>query len=134
MAKTIIQNVTFKVSPQVLYGIYTNAKKHAAAIDSIASLDPKVGGNFSAFGMLKGKFLYLLKNKIIVQTWRAKSWKKKDPDSILVIKLHSMKGKTRLELVHAGVPDHDFKGVTQGWPKYYWKPWKRYLGEKEMKK
>jgi len=29
--------------------------------------------------------------------------------------------------VHVGVPAYDHKGVREGWPKYYWKPWKKYL-------
>jgi len=28
------------------------------------------------------------------------------------------------------VPQYDQKGVTQGWPQYYWKPWKKYLAAK----
>ena len=23
--------------------------------------------------------------------------------------------------------DHDYDGVTEGWDKYYWKPWRAYL-------
>ncbi len=33
-------------------------------------------------------------------------------------------------LVHANVPEHDHKGVTRGWPTYYWQPWKEYLKRK----
>ena len=32
-----------------------------------------------------------------------------------------------IELVHVNVADHDFAGVSQGWEKYYWTPWRKYL-------
>jgi len=36
----------------------------------------------------------------------------------------------RVYLVHVNVPAHDYKGVTAGWPKFYWKPWRAYLAAK----
>ncbi len=128
MSKTIIQKVTFKVSPEKLYGIYMNAGKHAAAVGSrYVSIDPRVGGKFSAFTMLTGKFVYLKKNKTIVQTWRSKLFKKRDPDSILILHFHKVKGGTRIELIHTGLPDYEYGPVMKGWPKYYWNPWRKYL-------
>jgi hypothetical protein len=32
-----------------------------------------------------------------------------------------------VELVHVGVPQHDQKGVRNGWSKYHWKLWQKYL-------
>jgi uncharacterized protein YndB with AHSA1/START domain len=28
---------------------------------------------------------------------------------------------------HANVADHDLDGVTEGWSKFYWDPWRAYL-------
>jgi hypothetical protein len=36
-------------------------------------------------------------------------------------------GGAIVKLVHVGVPQHDPKGVRNGWLKYYWKPWQKYL-------
>jgi activator of HSP90 ATPase len=108
-----------------------NAGKHAAAVGSqYVTIDPRVGGRFAAFTMLTGRFLFLKKDKMIVQTWRAKSWKKKDPDSILVITLHKVKGGTRVDLIHTGLPEYDYRPIIKGWPKYYWRPWRKYLSRK----
>jgi activator of HSP90 ATPase len=65
-----------------------------------------------------------------VQSWRAKHWKK-DELSILTLRFSKAPGGTRLDLVHVGVPQHDQKGVRQGWPKYYGKPWKKYLAARK---
>jgi activator of HSP90 ATPase len=129
MTKTVIQSVIFKgVTPQVLYETYMTAKKHAAAVGMPVSLEPKVGGSFAAFGgMLKGKFLVLVKNKMIVQRWRSVKFKKADEDSILVLRFEKTKGGARVHLVHTSIPDYDYAGIQKGWPKHYWKPWAKYL-------
>jgi hypothetical protein len=38
-----------------------------------------------------------------------------------------------VDLVHVGVPQHDQNGVRNGWAKYYWKPWKKYLAAQKKK-
>ena len=128
MVKTVIQNVTFRnCTPERLYKTYMTASLHAKAIGAPASVEAKVGGKFAAFGMLKGQFLVLKKNKMIVQTWRAIKFKKNDEDSILVLRFEKAGSGARIKLVHAFVPDHDYAAIQKGWPKYYWKPWAKYL-------
>ena len=128
MVKTVIQEVTFKgVTPKKLYQTYMSSAGHSAATGAKAFIDPKVGGKFAAFGMLKGRFLALVKDKLIVQTWRAVKFKKGDEDSILSLRFDKVKGGSRVRLVHAFVPDHDYAAIRKGWPRHYWKPWKRYF-------
>ena len=38
-----------------------------------------------------------------------------------------VRGGARLALIHVNVPQHDLRGVREGWRKYYWKPWKAHL-------
>ena len=127
MAKPLVQRVQFNATPETLYAIYMDPRKHAKAIGSEVRLVPKEGGRFSAFGMLEGRFLLLEKGKRIVQTWRGTHWKKHDPDSILILTFKKSPGGAELMLVHTQVPEHDYKGVQEGWPMYYWRPWKEYL-------
>lgn len=129
MSKTIQQAVTFRASPERLYDIYMDARKHAAAINARVSIERRVGGRFSAFGgMLRGRNLALVPGRLIVQTWRGADWKKSEPDSVLVLALARAPGGARLTLVHANVPDRHAGSIRRGWPKYYWKPWRAYLG------
>ena len=128
MTKTVTQSVTFKgVSPQRLYETYMDGKKHSAAVGAPVFLEPKVGGSFSAFGMLQGQFLVLVENKMIVQRWRSVKFKKNDEDSILVLRFEKKPGGARIDLVHAFIPDYDFAPIQKGWPKHYWKPWAKYF-------
>jgi activator of HSP90 ATPase len=94
----------------------------------------QAGVQFTAFdGMLLGKNLVVVPNRLIVQAWRASHWKKSDLDSILILTFSKAPGGGRIDLVHVGVPQHDHKGVSQGWPKYYWEPWKAYLKARSAK-
>jgi activator of HSP90 ATPase len=116
-------------TPSALYELFMDSDKHSAATGAPAKISRKIGGKWSAFGeMICGKNLALLPNQMIVQTWRSTAWKKADPDSILVAQFEkSAIGAATVYLTHIGVPEHDHKGVTQGWINYYWDPWRKYL-------
>jgi len=124
-AAAIFHNAT----PADLYELFMDSAKHSAATGAPAEISRKIGGKWSAFGgMILGKNLALVPNRMIVQTWRSSAWKKADPDSILVVRFEkSTSGGATVHLAHIGVPPYDHKGVTQGWMNYYWKPWKEYL-------
>ncbi|MFI5171428.1 MAG: SRPBCC domain-containing protein [Chitinophagales bacterium] len=129
MAKSIIQEVVFKnTTPQQLYELYMDAKKHALSTGVAADITGKEGANFSTQdGYITGKNLHLVKNKMIVQTWRANDWEKTDDDSIFIIYLEAKGKDTKLLMTHANVPDNQAKDLETGWFDYYWKPWKKYL-------
>ena len=58
MTKPIVQSVTFKASPEELFAIFTDSKKHSAATGGKASVSAKAGAKFTAWdGMLSGKNL-----------------------------------------------------------------------------
>ena len=104
-----------------------DSKKHSASTGGRAVISRKVGGKFTAHnGALAGHNLVVIPNRMVVQTWRATHWKTPDV-SILVLTFSKVPGGGQVDLVHANVPAHDHKGVSEGWPKYYWKPWKEYF-------
>jgi uncharacterized protein YndB with AHSA1/START domain len=126
--RAIQQSVTFSASPEELFRIYTDSKKHSSATGSKASVSSRAGAKFTAFeGMLSGQNLIVVPGRMIVQRWRAAHWKKTELDSILILEFSRTAKGGRIDLVHVNVPDHDYVGVSRGWPKYYWKPWKAYL-------
>ena len=128
MTKTIQQSVKFNATPETLYEMYMDSGKHARATGAPAKLGRKVGSAFTAFdGMLNGRTLLLVPGKMIVQAWRSGVWKKTDTDSILVLTFRKDGSGSRVDLAHVNVPEHDHQGVTKGWEKYYWKPWRAYL-------
>ncbi len=128
MTRPIQQTVTLKASAAQLFDTYLDAKKHAAVIGSKVAISAREGGTFRAFdGMLQGRNLVIVPKRLIVQAWRSSGWKADDLDSILALKFSDTPSGGRIELVHVNVPDHDLAGVTEGWKKYYWVPWRKYL-------
>jgi activator of HSP90 ATPase len=129
MSKTIEQSVHFRASAKKLYDIYMDPKRHGAFTGGKVVISAKTGAKFSAFdGMLSGSTLLSVPGKLVVQRWRGTHWKKKDLDSVLILSFVQDGKRGRIDLVHVGVPDHDFDGVTAGWKKFYWKPLAAYLG------
>jgi uncharacterized protein YndB with AHSA1/START domain len=128
MTDAIQQSVEFDVPPKTLYALYMNSAKHAKATGLPAKMSSKVGGTFRACGKaLRGKNLLIVPGKMVVQSWRSIAFKQSDPDSILVLAFRKTARGARVDLVHVNVPEQDHKGVTGGWPKYYWNPWRAYL-------
>ncbi len=71
--------------------------------------------------------LQVVKPRLIVQSWRGPAFKEDDPDSTLILTFTSEGSHGRIDLVHLDVPDQDLEGVTRGWGKMYFTPWRAYL-------
>ena len=66
------QQVTVNTTPQVVYDLLMDAKKHSALIGSKVKISQKVGGMFEVYdGYAHGENLQLLPGQRIVQAWRA---------------------------------------------------------------
>ena len=85
--KTIEQTIDFKgVKPKEMYDMYLSSKHHTRIINGQASINKKVGAPYKIWGgMLWGKNLMLKPGEMIVQSWRAKDWRKRDADSIFIL-------------------------------------------------
>ena len=79
MTPTIQQSVRFRTSPQTLFNMYLDSRKHTESTGAPATISKKAGGKFTAFGgQLEGKNLLIMPGKRLVQLWRAHHWKKED--------------------------------------------------------
>jgi activator of HSP90 ATPase len=134
MAKTISHKVVYKkTTPKALYDLYMNAKKHSMIAGSPVKVSAKEGASFSAHGdYITGTNLKLIKDKLIVQSWRAMSWDKTDPDSIFIIMLEPKGKDVLLHAIHANLPDGHAESVDKGWYGHYWNPWKQFLAGKPI--
>lgn len=130
MTKAIQQTVRFAAPPEKLFEMYLDLKQHTDATGGKATMSRRMGGSFTAWNkQLRGKKM-IVPNRLIVQSWRSTAFRSGDLDSILILRFSKAPGGGQVDLVHVNVPQHDHKGVTQGWPKYYWQPWKKYLAAK----
>jgi activator of HSP90 ATPase len=128
MPRTLQQTTSFRASPDVLFDIYLDSRKHTAVTGATARMSRSVGARFTAYaGHIRGRNLAIVPKRLIVQSWRGSDWKSSDLDSVLVLVLSKARRGARVSLVHANVPDAHAASINRGWATYYWKPWKAYL-------
>lgn len=132
MTPPIIQSIKLPATPEALYRTIVDSKLHTAMTGMPARMSDKVGAKWSAFGgSISGRNLMLVPGKMIVQAWRSTQFKKTDPDSVMVMTFTKVADGARIDLVHVNVAAKDHNGVTNGWKKYYWEPWRAYLKKKK---
>ncbi len=125
--KTIRQTATLKASPEEVYELLMDSRKHSKFSGGKASISNKVGGNFSAYdGYCSGKNLELVPDKKIVQSWRASEWEE-GHFSKAIFSLAKTKTGTKLTFTQSGVPPQHYKSIKQGWIDFYWNPMKIFL-------
>jgi activator of HSP90 ATPase len=92
MSKTITQKIAFKNTPAgTLYAMYLDSKHHTALTGGKANISAKEGAKFNAWnGHILGKNLQLVKNKLIVQSWRNPEWNKETSDSSFIMLFSKM--------------------------------------------
>jgi len=129
MRNVIRQAVVLPASAETLFDMYLDPAAHQAITGAPVDIGDERGSEFKAFdGALTGTILEVLKPRLIIQSWRSKVFKAEDSDSTLILSFTPESDEGRIDLIHLDVPDHDYDGVTQGWEKYYWAPWRAYLG------
>ena len=128
MRNVIRQTVVLPAFAETLIEMYLDPAIHQAITGAPVQIGDKSGSEFKAFdGALTGTILEVIKPRLIIQSWRSKVFRAEDPDSTLILSFIPQFNEGRIDLIHIDVPDHDYEGVTQGWEKYYWTPWRAYL-------
>ena len=121
-------SASFKVKPEKIYSAWLDSKEHSAMTGSIAEIDPRINGKFTAWdGYISGTTTELMPGKKIVQKWRTTEFPTGSPDSILEIVLEKTKTGTKLTLSHALIPEGQGENYKQGWKDFYFKPMKKYF-------
>ena len=131
MRSVIQQSVVLPAAADVLFEMYLDPAAHGAFTGFPVTIGAEPGAEFRAFGgQLSGTILAVLRPQLIVQSWRSTKFAADDRDSTLILSFTPEGeggGRGRIDLLHLDVPEHDYQGVTDGWPKHYWNPWREYL-------
>ena len=128
MPRNVIIAASLPATPDKLFDMYLNAEAHAAFTGFPVTIEARAGAPFRAFNdMLSGAMLHVEPKRLIVQTWRSANWPAAAIDSVLTLSFWPEQDGARIELVHVNVPEEDFAGVSEGWEKYYWTPWRACL-------
>ena len=84
-----------------------------------------VGFEFSLWGGdIHGRNLKVKKGEQLIQSWISGDWTE---PSMVTFSLSEEKGKTKIELLHEGIPDKELRDISYGWKKYYLEPLKKLL-------
>jgi activator of HSP90 ATPase len=128
MSRSIQLAASLPAAPDRLYDMYLDPVQHAAFTGAPVTISAIAGAPFNAFnGVLTGTMLQVVPKRLIVQSWRSPYWGPNDLDSTLILNFLPEKDGGRIELTQVNVVDNDFAGVSQGWEKFYWTPWRAYL-------
>jgi uncharacterized protein YndB with AHSA1/START domain len=133
MPRTIQLAAALPASPERLYEMYLDPIEHAAFTGAPVTIAPHAGAEVRAFNdIITGTILQVVPKRLIVQSWRSPHWSPNDLDSTLVLTFLPDPEGGRIELLQTNVVDHDFAGVSHGWEKYYWTPWREYLSRAQV--
>ena len=128
MPRTIQLAASLPASPDRLFDMYLDPIEHSAFSGSPVTISAQPGAAFRAFdNVLTGTILQVVPKRLIVQSWRSSNWGPADLDSTLILTFLPERDGGRIELTQVNVVDTDFAGVSHGWEKFYWAPWRAYL-------
>ena len=130
MSKTIRQSVTLKATPEEIFEVLLDSRKHAKLTGSAAKIDRAVGGTFSAYdGYIEGKNVEIVRNKRILQLWRGSDWPPGHYSRASFV-FHKISGGTHLSFRQSNVPDGQYKSIKQGWIDFYWEPMRKLFNKR----
>ncbi len=121
------QEIELNAPPERIFHILLDSKEFAVCTGMAATIDPTPGGAFNTFGgLIEGRNIEIISNRLIVQAWRPTSWQP-GVYSVVRFELKASSGGTTLVLDHTGFPEGDFDHLDPGWHMRYWDPLKKYL-------
>ena len=130
--KTIKQTVIFDATPEQVYHVLIDEKKHAGFTNSKVTMSSEINGKFRIFDdYIHGYNIELVEGKKIVQAWHfAEDGWPDDHFSICTFLFEKEGDKTKLLLTQTDVPEHKAEELEKGWVEFYWEPMKTYLKSK----
>ena len=120
----LVREIVIDATPETIWPFLTEADKHVEWIGTVAEIDPRPGGIYRVLvggqNQSAGEFVEVVPNEKVVFTF---GWEEKDhpipPGSTtLEITLHPEGDKTRVRLVHRGLPDDAVEDHGHGWARY----------------
>ncbi len=128
MCKTIKQRVKLNASPEIIYDLLADSRKHSAVTGRKATISRRIGGTFSAGGnAVSGINVDLVPGQRIVQAWRHRRFPEGIFSMAAVTLTPTPDGGTELVLTHRGVPKALIPETERAWRDQYWSRIKAWL-------
>jgi uncharacterized protein YndB with AHSA1/START domain len=118
----------FPAAPERIYALWMDSEGHALLTGGEAMIDPREGGEFSAWdGYITGVTERLEPGRLIVQRWRTTEFPDHAGDSTVEVMLRPVEGGCELTLLHSGIPEGQLERYKAGWVDYYFNPLRELL-------
>ncbi len=128
MKREFTVSAKFPASPEKVFRAWLSSEGHSEMTGSPASVEPRVGGKFTAWdGYITGKTVELKPYNLIVQAWRTTEFAETDADSRIEVILKPVEGGTKLSLFHSGLPEGQAESYESGWEESYFAPMREYF-------
>ncbi len=124
----INQEINLDAPASQIYDILTGSAVFSEVTgNSPTEIEAVEGGLFSCFGgMIIGRNIEMVKDKRIVQAWRAKPWEE-GQYSLVRFDITDKGPQSLITLTHSAFPAGFKEHLDKGWHDNYWEPIKKYL-------
>jgi uncharacterized protein YndB with AHSA1/START domain len=120
----LVREILIDATPETIWPFLTDPDRHVDWLGTVADIDPRPGGTYRVLvggrNQSSGEYLEVVPLEKVVFTF---GWEQEGnpitPGSTTVeITLHPEGHKTRVQLVHRGLPDDAVADHTGGWDHY----------------
>jgi len=129
MSGSIRKRFTLPVAPRRAFSLLSDRRLIRSWSGQSGTVEPRIGGRFSMFGgWVRGTVLAFQPGVYLAYTWLPQDWKKGTPSSIVVFRFTADGRKTRVSLLHKGLPSQKaLRDHAAGWDEHVILPLKEYL-------
>ena len=120
----LVREIMIDASPETIWPFLVDSNKHVEWMGTIAELDPRPGGAYRVVvggeHPSAGEYIEVVPMSKVVFTfgWDEENHPIPPGSTTIEISLHPEGGKTRVRLVHRGLPEDAVSDHTRGWDHY----------------
>ena len=124
MMAELVREIMIDATPETIWPFLTEPDKHVEWNGTVADIDPRPGGVYRVLigGQFQsaGEYVEVVPNEKVVFTfgWEQTSHPIPPGSTTIEITLHPEGDKTRVRLVHRGLPDDAVTDHGKGWEHY----------------
>ncbi|HTN81704.1 MAG TPA: SRPBCC family protein [Acidimicrobiales bacterium] len=120
----LVREIVVDATPETIWPFLTEADKHVQWEGTVAEIDPRPGGVYRVLvaGQFQGAGTYVevvpLQKVVFTFGWEQEGNPITPGSTTVEITLHPEGTKTRVRLVHSGLPDDAISDHESGWGHY----------------
>jgi uncharacterized protein YndB with AHSA1/START domain len=120
----LVREIMIDATPETIWPFLTDPERHVEWLGTVADIDPRPGGVYRVLvggrHQSAGEYVEVLPMEKVVFTfgWDEEGHPIPPGSTTIEISLHPEGGKTRVRLVHRGLPDDAVSDHGKGWAHY----------------